>query len=233
MSQFFGYVVEGIFATDQEAQERGVVQDGAGAGDLIYKDVNGDGVITQDDRDFIGNPWPKLNFGININMKYRGFDLALAFQGVSGVDLYNANRHYSDFLAGDYNSSPEVFKASFFDGNGLTSVPRLGFTDVNGNYQRDPNANYTNISSYFVENGSYLKLRNLQFGYSFPTAALSNIKVSALRIYLMADNFLTFTKYKGVDPEVLGEGTVGSRGIDFNSRYPQTTFVSAGFNLSF
>ncbi|WOK08436.1 TonB-dependent receptor [Imperialibacter roseus] len=233
MSQFFGYVVEGIFATDQEAQERGVVQEGAGAGDLIYKDVNGDGVITQDDRDFIGNPWPKLNFGININMKYRGFDLALAFQGVSGVDLYNANRHYSDFLAGDYNSSPEVFKASFFDGNGLTSVPRLGFTDVNGNYQRDPNANYTNISSYFVENGSYLKLRNLQFGYSFPIAALSNIKVSALRIYLMADNFLTFTKYKGVDPEVLGEGTVGSRGIDFNSRYPQTTFVSAGFNLSF
>jgi len=232
MAMFFGYVVEGIYASNQAVIERGVTQAGAGAGDLIYKDIDGDGVITQNDRDFIGNPWPKYNFGINISAKYKNFDLTMNWQGVAGVDIYNANRHYAEFLAGDYNSSPSVFQASFFNGNGLTDVPRLGFTNTNGAYVRDPNANYTRISSYFVEDGSYLKLRNLQVGYNLPKSVLSKINVQGMRLYFMADNIITLTKYTGIDPEVLGEGTT-ARGIDNNSRYPHTYFVGFGFNLDF
>jgi len=154
------------------------------------------------------------------------------WQGVAGVDIYNANRHYSEFLAGDYNASPSVFNASFFNGNGLTDVPRLGFTNANGAYVRDPNANYTKISDYFVEDGSYLKLRNIQIGYRLPQSLLSKANIQGMRLYFMADNIITITKYSGIDPEVLGEGTV-ARGIDNNSRYPHTYFVGFGFNLDF
>jgi len=232
ISQFYGYVVEGIFATDAEATSHGVTQTGAGAGDLIYKDVNGDGVIDSSDRDWIGNPWPKFTFGFNLKFDHKGVDLSMNFQGVMGMDVYNATKHYSDYLAGDYNASPAVFNASFFDGNGLTSAPRLGYTNSGGAYIRDPNANYTKISSYFVENADYLKLRNIQLGYNFDTDFLSKIQLSAARIYVMASNVFTITKYSGNDPEVLGEG-ITARGIDSYSRYPQTRFVAVGLNLDF
>ncbi|WP_257657782.1 TonB-dependent receptor [Parapedobacter lycopersici] len=232
LSQFYGYVVDGIFATDQEVADRGITQTGAGAGDLIYRDVNGDGIITEEDRDFIGNPWPKFNYGLNFSFNYKRFDLSMAFQGVFDMDIYNANRHYSDFLAGDYNTSPAVFDASFFDGNGLTDRPRLGFTNGAGDYVRDPNANYTKISSYFVENASYLKLRNIQLGYNFSGDFLEKLNMTSASIYVMAQNVFTLTNYTGTDPEVLGEG-ITARGIDNNSRYPQTRFVSLGVKLGF
>lgn len=235
ISQFYGYVVDGIFATDEEVSARGVVQTGAGAGDLIYRDVNNDGVITAEDRDFIGNPWPKFTYGINLRFDYKGIDLSANLQGVMGVDIYNASKHYSDYLAGDYNASPNVFNASFFNGNGLTDAPRLGYTDSSGTYIRDPNANYTKISSYFVENGDYLKLRNIQLGYTFDKDILSKVKMSSARVYIMANNLITLTNYSGRDPEVLGDIDEGitARGIDSNSTYPQTRFVAIGLNLDF
>lgn len=232
ISQFFGYVVEGIFATDAEASNRGVVQPGAGAGDLIYKDVNGDGVITSADRDVIGDPWPKFNYGLNAQFNYKDFDLSLQLQGVYDVDVYNASKHYTQFLAGDYNSSPDVFGASFFNGNGLTDQPRLGYVDENGNYIRDPNANYTKISSYFVEDASYLKLRNIQLGYNLPANIVSALGIRSARVYLQGQNLLTITGYSGVDPEVLGEG-ITARGIDRNDSYPQKRIISLGLNLDF
>lgn len=233
LSQFFGYVVEGIYATDQEVADRGVIQPGAGAGDLIYRDVDGNGVITDADRDFIGNPWPKFNLGVNINLKYKRFDLSMAFAGVFDVDVYNAVKHYTDFLAGDYNASPNIFQASFFAGNGLTDRPRLGYTDENGLYQRDPNANYTRISSYFVEDGSFLRLRNARLGYTLPEGILKSLKIRSANVYVTTQNLLTFTGYTGSDPEVLGENNVTARGIDFNSRNPQTRLVSIGMQMDF
>lgn len=232
ISQFYGYVVDGIFETDAEANNRGVTQSGAGAGDLIYRDVNGDGTISEEDRDFIGNPWPKLTYGFNFKFDYKGVDLSLQFQGVHDMDVYNATKHYSDFLAGDYNASPNVFGASFFNGNGLTNQPRLGYFANDGSYIRDPNANYTKISSYFVEDASYLKLRNIQLGYNFSEDLVSSLGIRSARIYLQAQNLFTLTNYSGQDPEVLGEG-ITARGIDRNNSYPQTRFVSLGLNLDF
>jgi hypothetical protein len=259
MSQFYGYVVEGIFSSEEEvsalnqrAKEAAVASGDATAddkvffqeeettaGDLRFKDRDGDGKITLKDKTFIGNPWPKMIYGMNVNLGYKGFDLALQFQGVQGVSLYNGAKHFTQFIAGDYNTTADVFNASFFDGNGLTGQPRLGFVkteDGKEAYVRDPNKNYTRIFSYFVEDGSFLKLRNVQLGYSLPAGLLQKSGMANARIYVMAQNLLTFTKYSGLDPEIGGTretGGVRARGIDNIGTYPRTRLFALGLDVTF
>ncbi|RRA99049.1 TonB-dependent receptor [Larkinella rosea] len=246
MSQFYGYIVEGIFQSDadvkslnekaqQAAGSTSVYYQNAGtaAGDLRYKDTNGDGRITVADKTFIGNPWPKLTYGLTLNLGWKGFDLTALFQGIQGVDVYNGNKYFTEFMYGDYNTTKDIFNASFFNGNGLTSSPRVGVTNAAGAFSRDPNANYGRISSYFVEDGSFLKLRNLQIGYTLPNALTRAIRVQDLKIYAQAQNLLTFTKYSGLDPEVLGRNGTTARGIDTIFSYPRTLLLSMGINLSF
>lgn len=247
MSQFYGYKVEGIFKTDAEVQAlnekaqqsaggaTGVFYQAAatGAGDLHFKDVNGDGKITTDDKTFIGNPWPKMTYGFTLNAGWKGFEITALFQGVQGVDVFNGNKYYTQFFVGDYNTTKDIFKTSFFNGNGLTSEPRIGYKAPDGTYVRDPNSNYTRISSFAIENGSFLKLRNLQIGYNIPKSALQALHVSDLKIYLQGQNLLTFTKYSGLDPEVLGRNGTTGRGIDAIYSYPRTALYSLGINLTF
>ncbi len=253
LSQFYGYVAEGLFGSDaevaalnQQAQEsasdNGVFyqNENTGAGDLRFRDLNGDGRITADDRTFIGNPWPKMTYGLTLNLGWRGFDVAALLQGIQGVDLYNGTRHFTQFFAGDYNTTGDIFGTSFFNGNGLTDKPRVGLQDGD-TYVRDPNSNYTRISSYYVENGAYLKLRNLQVGYTLPQSVAGRVKLSNVRVYLQGQNLLTFTKYSGMDPEVVGNGfrngvtTSGTtgRGIDTIGAYPRTRLYSMGIDVSF
>jgi hypothetical protein len=176
-----------------------------------------------------------------LNLGWKGFDLAALFQGVQGIDLYNGTKHFTQFFAGDYNSTPDIFGTSFFNGNGLTDRPRVGFTDDEGNYVRDPNSNYTRISSYYVEDGSYFRLRNLQIGYTLPQSLTGRAKLSNVRIYVQGQNLLTLTPYSGMDPEVLGNGfrngvtTSGTtgRGIDTIGAYPRTRFYAVGIDLRF
>lgn len=246
MSQFYGYIVDGIFQTDaevaalnQQAQEMSGSTDefyqdqASGAGDLRFRDINGDGKITIDDKTFIGNPWPKMTYGINLNLGWKGFDLSALFQGVQGVDTYNGNKYYTQYFVGDYNTTGDIFNTSFFNGGGITDLPRVGFTDDSGNYVRDPNANYTRISSYYVEDGSYLKLRNLQIGYSLPNSLISPIGISNLRVYLQGQNLVTLTSYSGMDPEVLGRNGTTGRGLDTIYSYPRTRLFSVGLDVSF
>ncbi|MDF9796369.1 TonB-linked SusC/RagA family outer membrane protein [Catalinimonas alkaloidigena] len=246
LSQYYGYIVDGIFQTDaevtelnQQAREAGgssseyYQNQATGAGDLRFRDINGDGHITIEDKTFIGNPWPKMTYGINLNLGWKGFDLTALFQGVQGGDTYNGNKYYTQYFVGDYNTTADIFNTSFFNGGGLTGSPRVGFTDDSGNYVRDPNANYTRISSYYVEDGSYLKLRNLQIGYTFPNALTSRIGISNLRLYLQGQNLLTLTSYSGLDPEVLGRNGTTGRGIDTIYSYPRTRLFSVGIDLSF
>ncbi len=254
LSQFYGYQVDGIFSSDAEvaalnqvAQERAsdneafYQNENTGAGDFRFRDLNGDGRITVDDRTFIGNPWPDMTYGLTLNLSWKGFDLAALFQGVQGIDLYNGTKHFTQFFAGDYNSTPDIFGTSFFNGNGLTDRPRVGFTDDEGNYVRDPNSNYTRISSYYVEDGSYFRLRNLQIGYTLPQSLTGRAKLSNVRIYVQGQNLLTLTPYSGMDPEVLGNGfrngvtTSGTtgRGIDTIGAYPRTRFYAVGIDLRF
>lgn len=241
--QFYGYIADGIYESDAAVTERGVTQKGAGQGDLIYRDLNGDGTINNDDKTFIGNPWPAANYGFNIRLGWKGIDLAAQFTGVAGSQIYNGARAYTQNFYGDYNTTAEVYNTSFFGDNGLTDQPRIGTFTTNAQgqriYVRDPNGNYANISSFFVEKGDFLRLTNLQVGYNLPTSVTDVLRMSRARVYFMAQNLLTLTKYTGLDPEITsnvsrnGSAAVTSRGIDNIGTFPRTKLISVGLDLSF
>lgn len=236
---FYGYKTLGLFKTDAEAEAQTVNGQKAHAGDLIFQDLNKDGIINDQDRQVIGNPNPKLVYGINARLNYQGFDLALLFNGVSGVDLFNGVKAYEQYPFSDGNTTTKVFANSFLGSNGLTSQPRLGVAQPNGAFTLDPNHNYTSVNSYFVENGSYLKLKNIQLGYTLSNNVLQRIRVKGARVFVMANNLFTITKYSGLDPELgsaytpSGYGSVTTQGIDAVTNYPQTKIYSAGIDLTF
>lgn len=236
--QFYGYKVEGIYQTAEQianhAQQEGYT---ANIGDLIFADMNKDGKINDQDRTVIGNPYPKFVYGANINLAWKGFDLTLLFNGVAGVDLFNGVAPYAMSLFSDGNTTSKIFNASFLGDNGLTDQPRIGV--INGNsFTTDPNHNYSYASSYFVESGAYLKLKNLQLGYNFSASWLRKASIQNARLYFMANNLFCITGYSGIDPE-LGSlnlqlnGGVNTRGIDAPWRYPNSRIYSLGLDLNF
>ena len=243
MGQFYGYIADGVYKTDAQAaagpQQAGNV---SRAGDLIYRDLNGldangkltgkpDGKIDDADKTQIGNPWPKCYYGINISAAYKGFDLKAFFSGQSGVDLFNATKGIKQSFYADWNTTSEIFNTSNFGNTKITNLPSVYQTSTTGEILRDPNGNYKNVSSYFVENGSYLKLKDLQIGYTLPEKVSNRIGLSTTRIYIAGSNLFTITKYTGLDPE-LGGG-VNGRGVETDGLYPQTRFISLGVNLKF
>jgi TonB-linked SusC/RagA family outer membrane protein len=234
---FYGYKVLGIFKTDAEAAAS--AQPKAHAGDLIYDDKTKDNKIDANDQQVIGNPNPKLSYGANIHLNFKGFDVAMLFHGVAGVQLFNGVKAYKQYPFADGNTNKDVFNDSFLGSNGLTSQPRLGVVNANGTFTLDPNKNYTAPNSYFVESGNYLKLKNLQIGYTLSNSMLQKAKIKSARIFVMANNVFTITKYTGLDPELAGSFTtsgysgVTTRGVDAVSQYPQTKIYSAGIDLTF
>ncbi|MEM1134505.1 MAG: TonB-dependent receptor [Bacteroidota bacterium] len=238
MASFFGFQVAGIFQSDDEVAQlnsqapEGVYQTSqTGAGDLRYVDINGDNQINNDDRTIIGNPWPKAIYGLNFDIRYKGFELFMLFSGVAGVDVFNGNLAYSQNIYGDYNTTDAIFGASFYGDNDLTGQPRLGVEDADGAFVRDPNNNYSNPSSYFIEDGSFFKMKNLQLTYNLPESILSSIKVASARVYFSGQNLFTITNYTGRDPEIAG--AVDARGIDYFNSYPHTRLYSVGLELGF
>ena len=237
LGQFFGLVADGIFQTDAEAKNAPKVK-GDGlyepkAGDIRYQDLDGNGEINDNDRAYIGNPWPKLNYGINMGLQYKGIDVAILLTGVMGVDLYNAQESFNHVLFGDYNTTADIFKTSFFNGGGVTDVPRSYYPQGTPNFGgKDPNGNWSKVSSYHVKNGSYLRLRNIQLGYTLSNNLIKNVGISSARFFVMADNLFIITKYKGYDPEIAGG--VRARGIDnSNFRYPTSRLFALGLNVNF
>jgi TonB-linked SusC/RagA family outer membrane protein len=237
---FYGYKVLGIFNNDADAVKQAVndIKNKAHAGDLIYQDINGDGIIDSKDRQVIGNPNPKVVYGVNIRLNYQGFDLAMLFNGVLGVQLFNGVKSYEQYRFADGNTTSQVFNDSFLGNNGLTSQPRLGIPTTGG-FTLDPNQNYTSVNSYFVENGSYLKLKNVQLGYTFSNNLLKKAAVKNARVFIMANNLFVITKYSGLDPELgsaytpSGAGNVTTRGLDIPTNYPQTRIYSVGVDVNF
>jgi TonB-linked SusC/RagA family outer membrane protein len=243
---FYGYKVTGMFKTDAEAAAA-TAQPNAKAGDLIFAhdDKNGK-TLSPDDRQVIGNPNPKFVYGANIRLNYKGFDASLLFNGVAGVDIFNGVKAYEMYPFADGNTTSKVFGASFLGDNQLTGQPRLGVKNNDGSFTLDPNKNYTSVNSYFVENGSYLKLKNAQVGYTFNAAILQKAGIKTARVFVMANNLFVITKYSGLDPE-LGSaysaaamsGFVGNavgvttRGLDAVSQYPQVRLYSAGVDINF
>ncbi|XHR95454.1 hypothetical protein ACFJIV_01735 [Mucilaginibacter sp. UC70_90] len=213
--EFYGYQVTGIFQTAQQVAAS--KQTTAQPGDFIYQDTNNDGVIDSKDRVVLGSPLPKYNYGINTSFTYKSFDLALDFQGTADVSVYNAN------IA--YRFGNENFTKDFYDhrwhGPGTSNTypsVNVGATD-----NAKPN-------SFYVESGSYFRLRNAQLGYTLPGSLLSKWKIQRIRLYANAQNALNFFGYKGFTPEV--GGAVGNMGIDA-SVYPLYATYNFGVNVTF
>lgn len=204
-----------------------------GVGDLKFKDLNGDGKITDADRTFIGNPWPKFEYGFTAEVGWKGLDASATLVGVAGRQVINGATIFEESFQQDYQSTYKIFDASYFLGNGLTKQPRLGLSDPANpsSFIKDPSNNYSWYSSYYVENGSYLKIKFLSVGYTIPARLLTRIGVQRLRIYLSGQNLITFTKFTGLDPEFSND--VKNYGLYGISTYPQTKLYAAGLDISF
>ena len=212
---FYGYVTDGIFQNQSEVNTH-AVQPGAEPGDIRFRDLNNDGVINDSDRTVIGNPNPSWLFSMNNSLSYKGFELSVFLQGIAGNKIYNANNIDNTGMAAAYNQTTDVLKR--WQGEGTSnSMPRAVFGGPNQN---------TRVSDRFVENGSYLRLKNITLSYTFPKQWLQKAQIENARLSLSCENVATITGYSGFDPEV------GINGIDQN-RYPISRTFSLGLNFNF
>jgi len=221
IGEFYGYVVDGIFQTDAEAQAS-AQKASAIAGDFKYKDISGpkgvpDGQINDFDKTAIGNPNPKYTYGINTNLTFKQFDLAIDFQGVAGVDIYNANM---GLRYGSENFTQDFFNNRWHGNGTSTTYPSVRI----GGGQ-----NYL-ANSFFVENGSYFRVRNIQLGYTVPKILTEKLGMSKLRLFADAQNPFNFFSYKGFSPEIGGGPT--KAGIDVDV-YPLSATYRVGINVTF
>lgn len=227
VASFYGYVFDGIFQNQQDVNSHAKQQSGTAPGDIRFKDLNGDGVIDQNDQTFLGSPIPSFTYGFNLGANYKTFDLSMNFDGVAGNKIAQAYKYYTNGLfISNYNMETETLGR--WTGEGTSNrIPRLISSDPNNN---------SRVSSYYLSSGAYLRLRNISLGYSIPKKQLERMGLKQLRLYVSAQNLLTFTKYRGYDPEVgiqySGSGGTLDMGID-NGNYPLTRTFSLGLNLTF
>lgn len=212
---FYGYVTDGLFQNQSEVDNH-AFQPGAAPGDIRYRDLNNDGVINESDRTVIGNPNPTWLFSMNNTVEWKGLELSVYLQGVAGNSIYNANNIENTGMAAAMNQTVAVLDR--WTGEGTSNfMPRAVYGDPNQNCR---------VSDRFIENGSYLRVKNIMLAYSFPSKMLQKINVHGLRLALICENVATISKYSGFDPEV------SINGID-SSRYPIPRTYSVGLNLNF
>jgi hypothetical protein len=241
---FYGYKIERLFTegdclapgktvTNQpfitdENGNRMYAQPNAHAGDYKFMDINEDGIIDPNDKTVIGNPYPEFLFGFSVNTRYRRFDLTMLWQGAYGNEIYNATRLWlynpygtsnwttdilNSYISPKYNNSDEIITPGLTD----TDLHRFDYYAKNKNLR---------VSDFYIEDGSYIRLKNIQLGYTINPALTKRIHIRELRIYIAAQNLVTFTSYTGLDPEV------GGWGIDCGI-YPQPRTYYAGVNILF
>ena len=228
LSSFFGRVAEGIYRSEAEVAagpDQGFASDAAGVGRLRYADLNGDNVINDDDRTFIGSPHPDVTAGLNLNAGYKNWDISVFFAGTFGNDIYNFDRIFTDFPTfPNGNRSTRVLDAFNPTTNPNGNQPALSFGLSN---------NETNANSFFVEDGSFVRLKNLSIGYNFPSKMTDNWGIDALRLYFNASNLFTITGYDGIDPEIQpnsGANSALTIGVDSNT-FPISRILTIGANL--
>jgi TonB-linked SusC/RagA family outer membrane protein len=229
VSSFYGYVADGLFRTQEEIDRLDAIAVASGfagyngllsPGDVKFRDLNGDGGINEEDQTGIGSPWPKWTYGFNLYFDYKGFSLSMNWQGTGHVEVYNKLKPYLENMFSDWNSTAKVFDA-WSPANTNSTIPRLG--NSSHNYQ---------VSSYMVEDGSYLKLKNIQMGYHLGKNVLSMLKLQQLKVYAGLQNALTFTGFSGLDPEFM-TGSSYDRGVYRLDTYPQFRTFTAGLQAGF
>ena len=219
MGSQVGYIADGIFKSQEEIDNH-ATQEGAGLGRIRYKDLNGDGRISEADQDWIYDPTPDFTWGLNVYLQYKNFDFTMFWQGVQGVDVdCRGYKSQTDFWANSNINVPYLNKGiraldAWSPANPGSDIPALTNADTN---------NEGRVSSYYIENGSYLKLRTIQLGFNVPTKFSEKLRMERIRLYLSAQNLVTIKskKFSGADPENPG----------FN--YPIPLNMTFGLNVSF
>ncbi len=211
-----GYVADGIFKSQEEIDNH-ATQDGAGIGRIRWKDIDHNGKITEADQEWIYNPVPDFMYGFNIYLEYKNFDFTAFFQGVQGVDIISDLKKETDIWAGlniGFLNKGKRLLDAWSVNNPDSNIPALSLSDNN---------NEKRVSSYWVENGSYLKLRTIQLGYNFPQSIASKLAMQRLRMYVSAQNLFTIksSSFTGVDPE------------NPNYGYPIPLNITFGLNVTF
>ena len=226
ISRFYGYVADGLFQNWEEVyahtDEHGtLIQPNAQPGDIRFKDLDHNGVLDANDKTFIGNPYPDLMMGINIGLRYKNIDFAANFYGTFGNDIFNTTKGLYSGANGQNVWAGTLNEAWHGEGTSY-DIPRLSYSDLNLNYQR--------VSSFYVEDGSYMRCKLLQIGYTFPEKWVGG---SQLRISFSAQNPFTITGYSGMDPERPSlDGSVIETGID-NTAYPNPRTFLFGIDFKF
>jgi len=221
ISSFFGFKTMGIFQTQEEIdnyknKDGKVIQPNAKPGDFRFADLDEDGQITGNDRDFLGSSIPTWYYGLTLNLTYKNFDLSVFGQGSGGNKIFQGLRRL-DILTANYSTAA----LGRWTGPGTSNTyPRL--TDS------DSNRNFTKPSDFYLENGAFFRIRTIQLGYNIPSPITQKMDISRLRVYFTINNLATFTKYTGFDPEIAQPEISIDRGV-----YPQARSYMLGLNLSF
>ncbi|HCN82757.1 MAG TPA: hypothetical protein DIT07_03935 [Sphingobacteriaceae bacterium] len=237
---FYGYVIDHVAINQADIDKynaiaknitnnpNAVYQNALLPGDIIFKDLNGDGVVDSKDQTFLGSPMPKWTYGLNLNATYSGFDLMVALQGVADVTIFNDQRYWTEGSTRPYNGVTTLLGRWRNPGD-ISIIPKAG-QDANTNLNLRP-------SNRFIENGDYLRVRNITLGYRLSLDLLKGITkntISGFRLYITAQNLFTITKYSGYDPEVSSANNdlLFNRGID-NGQYPQPKSFLFGLQVGF
>ncbi|MGN0229148.1 MAG: SusC/RagA family protein, partial [Muribaculaceae bacterium] len=211
-----GYIADGIFRSQDEVDNH-ATQEGAAPGRIRWRDLDGNGVINEQDQTWIYDPTPAFSYGLNVYLQYKNFDFTMFWQGVQGVDVISDLKKETDLWSGlniGFLNKGQRLLDAWTPQNQDSTIPALSRTDVN---------NEKRVSTYFVEDGSFLKLRNVQLGYVFPKSITNKLHMDKLRLYLSAQNLLTIKSknFTGVDPE------------NANYGYPIPVNITFGLNVNF
>jgi len=221
LSSYYGYQLSGLFQNDAEVAGA-PYQNGAEPGFFMFSNLNEDNEIGPGDETFIGNPYPKFTYGFNLAMTWKNLDMTAFIYGSHGKDIFNYNKWWTDFWPSyQGQKSRDLLYSSWTEQDKGATVPKAS---NKSNFSTN-----TQACSYYIENGSYLRLKNLQVGYTFPKNMMDKIKIKSLRVYLQAVNLFTITKYSGLDPEIGGNDL--AFGIDYGN-YPNARQFIFGLNLT-
>ncbi len=227
LGAFYGFQTLGIFQTQADVNayvgKNGLIQPNAKPGDFRFADLDGDGAITSTDRTYLGDPSPHWTYGFTVTTSYKDFDLIAFGQGVAGNTIFQGLRRL-DITNANYSTAA---LARWTGPNTSNSFPRLTDNDINGNF--------TNPSSFYLQSGSYFKIKTIQLGYTLPKEMINRAGLQKIRVYLSVNNLVTLTHYTGFDPEIGGTFSAqnhGSYGVD-NGIYPQARTFLAGLNVTF
>ena len=252
IGQFWGYKTDGLYKTQAQLDEDKELAPNAQLGDIRFKNLNNDNKLTDADKDYIGNPIPKFTYGLTADLSYKAafgtIDFAMIWQGSQGNDIFNYHRLESEGMHHYYNNTKEVLNryraedltfvnpvsgvTTFYPKNTETNMPRAIIGDPNQNRK---------LSDRYIEDGSYLRLKAITLGYTFPRQLLNKFAIEHLRIYAGAKNLLTITSYQGFDPEVgdqdKNSGKNLTRGVDgmtlWDPTFPNSREFYVGLQLTF